>query len=302
MRSEESIGLKRHVTPDGPKRTSSLRWRIIRTMIALGILTFGIALPVRAADDPYDGRWHFALTPYIWLPNVNGNFKYQDFPAGPGSGAEAETESNGLLEHLTFALMISGEARKGPWAVVTDIILLDFSGQKSNLKSVSGPGGEVTIPRDQNVNTESSLSGGAWMLAGSYTIAKSDLGYLDVELGARYLGIKTSLDWNLATTISGPGITVQKSGTHSDRADLVDAIVGIRGRLRFGESWFMPYYLDVGTGASVITWQALGGIGYAFRWGDLSASYRTLFYDQRGDELLQNVRFSGPAFGVTFRF
>lgn len=26
-----------------------------------------------AAVDPYDGNWHFSLTPYVWLPNINGS-------------------------------------------------------------------------------------------------------------------------------------------------------------------------------------------------------------------------------------
>jgi len=35
--------------------------------------------------------------------------------------------------------------------------------------------------------------------------------------------------------------------------------------MAFGESrkWFVPYYLDVGTGESDLTWQAMGGIGYS---------------------------------------
>jgi hypothetical protein len=34
-----------------------------------------------------------------------------------------------------------------------------------------------------------------------------------------------------------------------------DAIVGLKGRATFGEEhrWFVPYYLDVGTGESSLT-------------------------------------------------
>jgi len=31
-------------------------------------------------------------------------------------------------------------------------------------------------------------------------------------------------------------------------------------------------------------------------------TYRHLDYDEKGDKLVQDLRFSGPALGVTFRF
>jgi hypothetical protein len=44
------------------------------------------------------------------------------------------------------------------------------------------------------------------------------------------------------------------------------------------------------------------GIGYSFRWGDALLAYRHLYYDQKGDKLLQDISFSGPALAVSFRF
>lgn len=284
------------------KRRCSVRRRLVGHVVLLGVFLLGARLPAQAEDNSYDGDWHFAVTPYIWLPNINGNLRINHFPAGPGTSADAETGPNSYLENLTFAMMLSGEARKGPWAVFTDVIYLDFANQDSSLKSVSGPDGEVVIPRDENVNTKTSLRGGVWTLAGSYTVARNESSTLDLLAGARDLVIKTRIDWDLTTTFTGPGISVQSSGDHSKRGNLIDAIVGLRGRLRFGNGWFVPYYLDLGTGESALTWQALAGIGYAFQWGDLMASYRSLYYDQSGDHLLQNIRFNGPAVGLTFHF
>jgi hypothetical protein len=85
--------------------------------------------------------------------------------------------------------------------------------------------------------------------------------------------------------------------------DLWDAIIGVRGKARLGESgWFVPYYLDAGTGSSALTWQGMAGIGHTFKWGDVLLAYRHLYYDQKGDKLIQDIRFSGPALGATFRF
>ena len=42
----------------------------------------------------------------------------------------------------------------------------------------------------------------------------------------------------------------------------------------------LPYKRDVGTGNSDLTYQALAGVAYGFRWGILSLTYRYLFYDE----------------------
>jgi hypothetical protein len=62
----------------------------------------------------------------------------------------------------------------------------------------------------------------------------------------------------------------------------------------------MPYYLDLGTGSSNWTWQALVGVGYRFGWGETTLAIRSLSYDF--DEQDANLRFTGPALGVTFRW
>ena len=97
-----------------------------------------------------------------------------------------------------------------------------------------------------------------------------------------------------------PGDRVVKRRLH---LRIWDGIIGVRGRVRWGETpWFTPYYLDVGAGSSNLTWQAMLGIAYGFKWGDVVLAHRTLFYDQNDDKLLQDFRFSGPTLGATFRF
>jgi hypothetical protein len=64
----------------------------------------------------------------------------------------------------------------------------------------------------------------------------------------------------------------------------------------------MPFYVDVGTGNSDLTWQAMLGFGYAFGWGDLGAVWRYLDYDLKSNGPIQDLNFNGPAVGVTFRW
>jgi len=267
---------------------------------ALLCLALLLVSPLAAlAQQPQEG-WTFALTPYLWLPNVNGKLRF-NLPSG--GGGESQIDGNPFLQDLKFAFLMAGEARKGPWSVFTDLVYLDFDGTQSALRSVSGSGGAINIPRDQNLDTKTNLSGWAWTTAGGYTLVRTGDLTLDVFGGLRYLSIRASLDWSLATSFTGGGITVQSTGSASGRADLVDAVVGTRGRFSFaGGDWFIPYYLDVGTGSSTLTWQGVIGLGHAFHGWDLLLAYRHLSYDQSDNKLLENVRFDGPAVGVTFRF
>ena len=80
--------------------------------------------------------------------------------------------------------------------------------------------------------------------------------------------------------------------------------MGLRGRIRLGESnWSFSYYGDIGAGTeSSSTYQWLVGINYDWHWGGVALVYRELQYDQGGDRLVQDLRFSGPALGISFRF
>ena len=245
--------------------------------------------------------WNFSLTPYIWLPNINGTLKYA-IPPGGGARPEVETGPNDYLENLSFALMLAGEARKGKWSVFTDLIYLDFDSEGSTVKAVNFGGDRVSTAL--NASTRSSFTGVAWTLAGGYAAVQDPKHTLDVLGGLGYFGLEASSDWQLSAAVSGPnGQTFAQSGRISQREDLWDVIVGVRGRLKLGEGgWFLSYYADMGAGSSALTAQALLGAGYAFKWGELAATYRYVSYDMDDDGLLQDIRFAGPAFGATFRF
>jgi hypothetical protein len=78
----------------------------------------------------------------------------------------------------------------------------------------------------------------------------------------------------------------------------------MHGRARFGSelAWFVPYYVDIGTGNSKLTWQAIAGLGYSFGWGDVVTVWRYLDYDFDSGEAAQSLTFNGVAIGLSFRF
>jgi opacity protein-like surface antigen len=263
-----------------------------------------IGSTARAQSPAPDDRWTFAVQPYVFLPSSNATLKY-DIPEEGGS-ADVEI-TNPVLEELSFAAMVSAEARKGRWAIVTDFLYLDCGGQDSRVRSIdfAGPGGQVPISASANLDTSTTLKGGEWTLAGSYTLVHGESSALEVLAGFRYLGLETSTSWHLtgAVTGPGPGQSFDATGGTSDRVDLWDGIAGVRGRLGLGAGrWGIPFYLDVGTGSSTLTAQVVAGIQYRFSSIDLNLEYRYLYYDVSGDSLVQDVRFAGPAVGVKFRF
>lgn len=245
--------------------------------------------------------WTFSLTPYLWLPNINGTLKYA-IPPGGGGRPEVETGPNDYLENLSFALMLAGEARKGKWSLFTDLIYLDFDSESSTVKGVNFGGDRISTTL--NASTRSSLTGATWTVGGGYAVVQEPKYTLDVLGGVRYFGLKASSDWQLSAALNGPqGQVFAQSGSISQKEELWDLIAGVRGRAKLGDgSWFLPYYLDVGAGSSTLTAQALLGVGYAFKWGEIVGTYRYVLYDMKDDGLLQDIRFAGPALGATFRF
>ena len=239
-------------------KTSNLR----QGALAAALAGFALCAPPAAAEQLLDDQWTFTLTPYLWLPNINGSLKYKlpNIDAKP----EVDVGPNDWLSNLDFAFMISGEARKGKWSIFTDAIYLDFASENSKVKSVDFGGSLVGTT--VNLGTKSSLSGGIWTLVGGYAAVQDPGATLDVIGGFRYFGLKASTNWSLSAAITDPGGSghvFAKSGSVSQSDDLWDAIIGVRGRVKLGDSnWFMPYYADIGTGSSSLTWQAMLGVAY----------------------------------------
>jgi len=239
--------------------------------------------------------WHFGLTPYLWLPNIEANGTAD----GPPDGGDPAYEVGPVdyLDNLDFVLMLAGEARRGRWSLRSDVIYLDFSNQRSAVKTVSGPGGLVEIPLD--AGTSSSFTGLEAQATLGFWLEDHPGRSVEVFAGLRYLDLSFDLDWELEAPID----LLPQSGHIEQSTDPLDVIVGTNARFAFGNGkWFVPLHADIGTGGSNFTWQLSAGVGYAFEWGDLLFVYRHLDYEDDHGELLEGLRLSGPALGASFRF
>jgi len=254
------------------------------------------------ADD-----WKFRASIYGWLPSIDVKSSFPVPPAvaaaGLGANGNAEVDGGDILKSIEGVFMGTFEARKGRWGGITDLIVLNLGQTKTGSKHFT-IGGRVlpTVPGDATLSADYSLEGTLWTLAGQYAAIDEPGHNLNIVAGARYLSLDQKLNWAFSGNI-GPIALPLRGGTMTSDGSVTDFIIGVRGQARLGDGrWYVPYHLDIGTGQSNSTYQAMLGIGYAFDWGDISAGYRVLDYNLPDSKFVSDLRFSGGVIGVGFRW
>jgi len=279
----------------------------LRTCIVPALLAFALAAPLPAAGQAADDKWQFNVMPYLWLPTIDGTLKFHG-RAGGSPEVDVKANPGDYLSDVEMAAMLAFEARKGKWLVMSDVTYMKMSDNTSSVRSINFNPGLPPNPVSTTLNsgTTTDLYATIWTVAGGYNLVQDPKASLDVIAGARYLHLKATTDWRLTATVTDPvgGAVFPASGSVTESGDIWDGIVGVKGRIGLGEGkWFVPYYLDVGTGGSEYTWQVQTGIGYAFRWGDLVLGYRYLAWEQDdNNKTIQDLKLYGFGLGGVFRF
>lgn len=239
-----------------------LKTPFTRLSLVLAIVLF-FGITQSQAESGSEGDWEFGAQIYLWGAGIGGQ---------SGSGSDLDINFDDIFDDLKMGFMGAAAARKGKWTVMMDLIYLDIEDDEA----VNG------------INTRVELS--SWIITPSvgYTVLESEQGRLNLLLGARYLYLKTDM---------GLG-NIQ----FSDSGSNWDGIIGIDGELNLGQKWYLPYYLDIGTGNSDLTWQGDIGIGYRFNKCDIVLSYRYLNYDFDEGDVIDNMNISGPMIGFKFFF
>jgi len=106
------------------------------------------------------------------------------------------------------------------------------------------------------------------------------------------------LDLSTATGQLQTSRDKQASGSES----FLDGIVGARGKINPNNNWYMPYYMDAGTGQSDLTLQVMAGIDYQFKWGDIQLAYRHFDYEFDSDFLPEDLTVRVQLLGARFKF
>jgi hypothetical protein len=263
--------------------------------IAAGIIAI-LALPASAQTGTmaYDA-WAWRAAAYLWMPGVKSSVQL-DLPGGGTISDSTNTNFSDILSKLKFALAGTLEGRRGPWSFLGDVQYINLGNLKSNVTSISGPGGIVTVPIDtgSRINLKNVIS----TFEGGYTVLQPPGARADILAGLRYTSVKAELNWQF----SGPNGGLAAQGGVSKAKDFVDGVAGVRGTADLGSNWDFRYYLDAGAGSSRLTWQAAASFGYNFNWGDVVLGYRYLSYEFHNDQPVTKLRMSGPQIAVGFKF
>ena len=267
----------------------------VRTLAAASLcLAALLGSPAASAQGSDD--WKFQAAVYVYLPSIDGTTTF----SGSGGGTDAGVDASKFLENLNFAFMGSFEADKGPWGALADVIYIDIGDSESPARNFSIGG---TLPVGVNASVHYGLNGWLWTLAGSRSLVSTPTHELNLIGGARLLDIDQTIDWTLGGNVGSVALP-DRAGSRTTGVSNWDAIVGLKGRAMFGEGqhWFVPYYVDIGTGESDLTFQAIGGLGYSFGWGDVVGAWRYLDYNMKSGNKIEGMTFSGPAIAVVFHW
>jgi len=255
----------------------------------------GLILPAALAAREEANPWEFQASLYLYLPTLSGSTM---FPPQDGAGG-INIDTGTLLNNLKLTFMGSFEARKEPWGAFTDVIYIDLG----NTRTVSRGFyiGGLPLPAGVTANAEFDIKGWLWTLAATYRPISTGQYTLDVLAGTRLLDITPKLSWHLAGNV-GSVTPPDRAGSRESGGSNWDAIAGIKGRASFSADrrWFALYYLDVGTGNSRFTGQAMAGAGYTFQWGELLAAWRYIDYQMKSSDPVERLSLTGPL--VAFQF
>jgi hypothetical protein len=251
------------------------------------ILALATAIPGTVTAQGTD-EWEFDATLYLWAAGIDANTR---------TGGDIDISFDDILDDLDMAFMAAAGARKGKWSLLADTVYLDISQDEGGSETVPvlGP---VTANRtvDSDIKMEASIT----TFGVGYNLVDNGRATLDVLAGGRYAWVDVTVKLDLDR--SGAVVQTSRREKVSDSKGVWDGVVGARGAIELNDNWYVPYYADVGTGDSDLTWQALAGIGYKFGWGDVLLAYRYLDYDFDSGFLLKDLTVSGPALGARFLF
>jgi len=242
-------------------------------------------------------KWQFTATLYGWVPAIDQTV---NFPGDQGS-TDVHVGMSDVLSALKMTFQGSFDAHNGRWGIFNDLFYADLGGAKSRTRDFSV--GNIGLPASTETDLTLDIKTLIWTVAGEYRIESDPAWTLDLLAGARMAQMKPTLDYSITGDL-GPLVIPGREGSKQVDERVWDGIVGVKGRYTFGDGrkWYVPFYADVGTGQSQLTWQIAGGIGYTADWGSVFATWRYLDYSFKSGNKLDDFSLNGPMVGVAFQW
>lgn len=209
--------------------------------------------------------WDYTLTLWGWLPKIEG-----DTVPGP----TLKLSVSDILDNLSFVAFGAFQADKGDLSLQTDGLYMKLNGNASDRLDVQ-------------------MQAVVFNAGAAYSIYKNQTTNLSAYGGARYLWIKNDFDFD------GRFLNFETSF----KDDVIDGVIGFRGRTEINDKWYATYFADVGAGQSDLVWQAGAMMNYRFEKFDAFFGYRHMYWNFDGSLVgLKNLEVTGPVVGARFEF
>jgi hypothetical protein len=233
--------------------------------------------PAPAGDGGPGSGWEFTVTPYFWAAGISGRTAQLGAPS-----VSIDVPFHDIWDHLDFAGMVTGEARKGPYSIWGDLMYVKLGGESATPRGILANSAELTV---------STFAG---TIGGGYTVLKGPAYNLDAVLGMRL--------WSVNTDLSLHG-GLLGGREPSDSATWVDAMTGLRGNYAFSDKIYATSWALIGGGGADKDWDVGLGVGYRFnKMTSLVAGYRALGVNYHDGPFVFNIQERGPMIGLSIRF
>jgi hypothetical protein len=275
-------------------------------------------LPALAADPPpplpdlapiaVPSQWTFRFVPYGWLTSIKGTQTVR------GRSVKVDASFIDIVEKSDSlaALMGNFEARRGPWALYTDLVWSKVGVEGDNLRTrATAPGVTTTVGTSSELDSQMAIV----EVGAAYEVARSGPLAFDILGGVRYWYQEADLTFDITGTVDVGDLELvgTRAFARSGSVDWLDPVIGARLRYAVAPGHELFLRGDVGGFGvgSKFSWQAIGGYGVEFgTWNGILFSgivgYRALYVDYAQGSGRTRYEFDmlqhGPVLGLSMRF
>ena len=253
-------------------------------------------------DREYDGALHITVAPYIWGSDRQGKLRVFDSAPAASWTACRNRGRAGRTDRLLIEAELGRHGRRRcaqrrlRRLCRRDLRKRDYDRELQHVGRSARRDRVIPI----SLGLSARLATSIWEAAAGYTVARGHDADLSIFMGLRQFPVNLTMGYN--ATVGKRG-RIAPSGTVGVSSFTSDIITGLRGKAFVGDGhFFVPYYIDVGTGNSNQSWEGYTGAGYAFNHGQtLVVDWRSLnFYGFTPVSRVQKVTMYGPLLGYTF--
>ncbi|CAB3820246.1 hypothetical protein LMG26684_00544 [Achromobacter mucicolens] len=245
--------------------------------LPLGAADAAETTPAPVLDAAVSDEWKFSVSPYLWAPALSGKVTHGRLPT-----VDISASFDKIFDNLDFAAMLMGDARKGRYSIIGDLLYVKVGAQGDTPRGILASGADVK---------STSFTG---LIGGGYSVLDRSEHSLDVVAGLRV--------WSVDTDITFKG-RLADGRKHSESATWVDAMVGVRGTYNFHPKAYLTGWGMIGAGGAQADWDLGLGVGYSFNKSvSATVGYRAMGVDYERNGFKYDVVLQGPIAGVTIRF